>query len=400
MADLSTTPSAGRLPSFSDTIQKALEIYAWRRRCPAAKRGFVDNNLEHINNEPMRVMPIFKRTVAAIVLCTGLTCGLNLVSTTAFAASALYWCPDRKADQQYSAKPGPGCSPLVDKKDPATEHLESSGEPGREPRDFKIDNLQHDVSQFLKQYRHFLECCKTDLVELRQVEALGDDLGDLLASIQAQISNYSLASRGVMLRELIPPIAKARADLRTLRARLEQIDQSTRQRTSASLEEEAKELQAIRELEESIHRDITAPALPTGPRTGAAIGAAPAAGPAIGKTPTTGSAIGREGHTGEDIGASPKSGGNIGSSGPTGFAIGETGRAGPSIGESELNSDASSSVGSSLQQSTVGSSLSDSTVGSHLGPSSIGSSLQDSSVGSSFGGSSVGSSLQDRGTSH
>lgn len=366
---------------------------------PATNRGFVDNEGGHINNGHMHATRILRDTLCVIGLSLGPAYSLNLIPASAFAASALYWCPDRKADQQYSAKPDPGCSPLVEKKDPATEPSEQARESGKEPRDFKIDNLQHDASEFFTQYRHFLECCKTDLAALQQMETLGDDLGDLLTSIQAQMSNHSLASRGVMLRELIPPIAKARADLRTLRARLEQIDQSTRQRTSASLEEEAKEAQAIRELEESIHRDITAPVLPTGPRTGAAIGAAPSAGPAIGKTPKTGSAIGREGNTGEEIGASPKSGGNIGNSGPTGFAIGGTGRAGPSIGESELNSDTSSSVGSSLQQSTVGSSLSDSTVGSTFGGASIGSSLQDSSVGSSFGGSSAGSSLQDHGTS-
>ncbi len=347
----------------------------------------------------MRVTSTRHYTLCVITLSLGLACGLSLVPPTAQAASNLYWCPDRNADQQYSAKPGPGCSPLVEKKDPALEQAERPGEPGKEPRNFKIDNLQHDVSEFLKQYRQFLACCRTDRGELRQIEAMGDELSDLLASIQTQISNHSLASRGVILRELIPPIAKARADLRTLRTRLEQIEQSTHQRNSASLEEAGRESQTIHAIEESIHRDITAPSLPTGPRTGAAIGAAPATGPIIGKSPTSGAAIGRDGTTGQDIGASPKSGGDIGRSGATGFAIGETGRAGPLIGESELNSDASSSVNSSLQQSTVGSSLSDSTIGSTFGGSSIGSSLQDSSVGSSFGGPSIGTNQQDQDTS-
>ncbi|MFO0705678.1 MAG: hypothetical protein U0412_02390 [Nitrospira sp.] len=338
------------------------------------------------------------RYLCSVLFLAGLLIGATADPPTADAASTLYWCPDRKADQQYSAKPGPGCSPLAESKAPATDSDDRSLAPERESKNFKIDNLQHDVSEFLTRYRHFLDCCKTDLSELRQVEELGNEVGDLLLSVQAQMSNHSLASRGVMLREMIPPVAKARADLRTLRAKLEQIGDSMRQHESADLEQAGREAQTIRTLQDSIDRDIIAPNLPGGPKTGAAIGSAPTAGSDIGKTPKTGAAIGSEGKTGQDIGASPRSGGDIGGSGPSGFAIGNTGRAGPSIGESDLNSENSSNVGSSLQRSSVGSSLSDSSIGSSLGSSSIGSSLQDTSVGSSFGGSSVGSSLQNRGT--
>lgn len=336
-------------------------------------------------------------------LCFAFFLAIALIGATVdppvtYAASTLYWCPDRKADQQYSAKPGPGCSPLAEPKAPTADSDDRPLAPEREPKDFKIDNLQRDVSEFLTRYRQFLDCCKTDLGELRQVEELGNEVGDLLLSVQAQISNHSLASRGVMLREMIPPVAKARADLRALRTKLEQIGDSMRQRENADLEQAGRQAQTIRALQDSIDRDITAPNLPGGPKTGAAIGSAPATGPNIGKTPTTGSSIGSEAKTGQDIGASPRSGGDLGGSGPSGFAIGNTGRAGPSIGESDLNSENSSNVGSSLQRSTVGSSLSDSSIGSSMGSSSIGSSLQDTSVGSSFGGSSVGSSLQNRGT--
>jgi hypothetical protein len=252
------------------------------------------------------------------------------------------------------------------------------------------------VSNFLTKYRRFLECCKTDLTELRQVEELGDEVSDLLTSTQAQISNHSLASRGVMLREMIPTVAKARKDLRTLRARLERIGTSSNKREGGDSDEAAREAQTMREIEESIERDIRAPKLPGSAKTGADIGVAPAAGPSIGRSSKTGADIGKEGQTGQDIGASPKSSREIGATGPTGFEIGATGRAGPAIGQSTFNEDTSSNVGSSLQRSTVGSSISDSTVGSSLGSSSVGSSLQDTSVGSSLGGSSVGSSLQDR----
>ena len=251
---------------------------------------------------------------------------------------------------------------------------------------------------FLNKYRHFLDCCKTDLTELQQVEEMGDEVGDLLKSTQAKMSNHSMASRGIMLREMIPTVSKARADLKKLRATLERITTSTNTRDSGDFEASGRETHAIREMEESIERDIRAPKLSTGPKTGANIGSSSAAGPSIGKTPKTGIAFGADGVTGQDVGASSRNSHDIGSSGPAGFAIGGTGRAGPSIGESTFNSESSSAVDSSLQRSTVGSSLSDSTVGSSFGGSSVGSNLGESSVGSSFGSSSVGSTIQERGT--
>ncbi|NOS82482.1 MAG: hypothetical protein HOP32_12965 [Nitrospira sp.] len=313
------------------------------------------------------------------------------------SASTIYYCPDRKADQQYSARPAPGCTPLVDEK-----HADPNGEslqPQREPVDFKVENLQSDVSIFLSRYRQFLECCKTDLSELQQIEEMGDQVDDLLKSTQAKLSNHSLASRGNMLREMIPPVAKARSDIKNLRATLNRIGTISNTRESGNFEEAGRAAQAIREMEESLKQDIQAPKQSTGPKTGPNIGNAPAAGPNIGKTPKTGNAIGGQGVTGQEVGASSRSSHDIGSSGPAGFAIGGTGRAGPSIGESRLNSEESSSVSSSLQRSTVGSSLSDSTVGSSFGGSSVGSSLGDSTVGSSFGSSAVGSTIQGRGTS-
>ncbi|HET9575089.1 MAG TPA: hypothetical protein VFP04_01740 [Nitrospira sp.] len=282
--------------------------------------------------------------------------------------------------------------PLVEKNEHQSD--ESTGDKPR--RDFNIDNLQNEVTGFLNKYRRFLDCCKTDLNELRDVEVLGDEVNQLLASTQANLSNYSLASRGIMLREMIPRVAKARGDLKILRGRLEKINDLSNQRDTLGFEEAGRESQRIHDLQESIERDVRASKMPGSAKTGTDIGVAPAAGPSIGRSPKTGVNIGREGLTGQDIGASPKSSRDIGGSGPTGFEIGATGRAGPGIGESPLNQDTSSSVDSTLQRSTVGSSISDSTVGSSMNSSNIGSSMQDTSVGSSFGGSSVGSSLPNR----
>jgi hypothetical protein len=331
--------------------------------------------------------------VGAVLTFNGTT------ATTVTAASPLYWCQDQKSDRQYSAEQGPGCVPLVEKKETtATEHEGETPTENKPTHDFKIENLQGDVSTFLTKYRHFLDCCKTDLTELQQVEELGDEVGGLLKSTQANISNHSMASRGIMLREMIPTVAKARSDLKKLRATLERINTSTNTRDSEEFEASGREIHAIREMEESIERDIRPPKLSTGPKTGISIGNAPANGPSIGKTPKTGATIGAEGVTGQGIGASSKYSHDIGGSGPAGFGIGATGRAGPSIGESTFNNESSSGVGSSLQRSTVGSSLSDSTVGSSFGGSSVGSSLKDSSVSSTFGSSDVGSTIQERGT--
>jgi len=289
--------------------------------------------------------------------------------------------------------------PLVEKRGTRTAEQEGETPASDNPsRDFKIENLQSGVSAFLREYRQLLDCCKTNPNELERVQNLGEEVSELLESAQSQLSNYSMVAQGIMLREMIPLVANARADLRTLRARLEQIGETSKRRDQAEFEEAGRETRAIREIEESIDKDVRSSRLPASAKTGVGIGIAPAAGPSIGKTPKAGTAIGVEGRTGQDVGVSPKNGFDIGGSGPTGFAIGATGRAGPSVGESTFNNNTSSSVDSSLQQSTVGSSISDSSVGSSMGSSSVGSSLQDTSVGSSFGGSSVGSSLQNRAT--
>ena len=335
----------------------------------------------------MQKRRLLPRALLIVFLGGAMAIGAMPISNM-FAASTIYYCPDRKGDQQYSAQSGPGCIPLVEKKKDRPE--------GTPQRDFQTENLEKDVSTFLVRYQKFLDCCKTDLNELRELEEMADELNQLLASAQSNLSNHSLASRGIMLRELIPKVAKARGDLKVLHARLENINDLSSRRDSLDFEQQGRASQNVRELEESIERDIRAPKLPNSAKTGTGIGVAPAAGPAIGRSPKTGTEIGQEGLTGHEIGVTPRNSRDIGGSGPSGFEIGATGRAGPAIGESTLNQEGSSNVGSTLQRSTIGSSISDSTVGSSMNSSNVGSNMQDTSVGSSFGGSSVGSTLQNR----
>lgn len=323
--------------------------------------------------------------------------GFVLLLNGALAAPPLEYCPNRTPDQQLGAttkSPQPGCIPLIEKKQPATEEDRRAAEKSRELR---IENLQAEVTAFLQKYNRFLECCKTDLGELQTIEALGDEVEDLLAIAQSGLFSEHMKLRGWTLRELLPPVAQARADLKTLREKLEHVATTREKLGELDYEEAAREAARLREVEELLGEDIRSRPLPTGPKTGTSIGTSPSVGSAIGKTPRTGAQIGAEGAVGPDIGANPRTGRDIGATGLTGFEIGATGRAGADIGDSRLNSD-QSAVGSSLPPSTVGSSISDTTIGSSLGRSDIGSSLSDTSIGSTLGGSSVGSSLQNRST--
>jgi len=323
-------------------------------------------------------------------------CAMPFTQTpSAKAAPFLEFCEHSSADQQLRAsKDTVGCVPLVEKRDPFT----PEGHPPQEPpRRVKIDNLQQEVTAFLREYNQFLECCRTDLAELQSVEQLGNDVNELLTMAQSGLFSEQMKIRGWTIAELLPPVAKARADLKRLHAKLEAIGNARNQLGQLDYESMAKESRHIQELEDSIQKDFQPRSLPAGPKTGTGIGASSTVGTSIGKTPRSGADIGSGGSQGGDVGVSPRSGAYIGASGPTGFDIGATGRAGADIGESRLNSD-QSAVGSTLQQSTVGSSIGDTTVGSSLGQSTIGSSLSDTSIGSSFGGSSVGSSLQNRST--
>lgn len=316
------------------------------------------------------------------------------------AAPPMEFCEGRPADQQLRASQGKGsadgpCVPLVEKKDESGKNATS----GRaQSRQLKIDNLEAEVASFLQRYNKFLACCKTDLAELEAVEAMGDEVNELLSLAQSGLFSEQIKVRGWTIGELIPPVAQARADLKRLHAQLDEISRTRERLASGHSDTAAKDSRKIHELEDAIQRDFQPRPVPAGPKTGTGIGASPSVGTGIGMTPKTGSAIGKGGTTGSDFGVTPKTGVDIGATGPVGFEIGTTGRAGAAVGESTLNTN-QSAVGSSLRPSSVESNLPDSTVGSTLGGSTIGSGLSDSTIGSTLGGSSVGSSLQNRGTS-
>lgn len=327
----------------------------------------------------------------------------------AMGAPPIDFCGNRTADQQLGASLHPerrsggvvesGCDPLVESRDQTSR---GDTEPARKSiqprRTMKIENLQMEVSNFLQEYRHFLDCCKTDPAELDRVEELGEDIADLLQAAQNGLFSEQMKLRGMTLREMIPPVAGARQQLRHLHKQLEDLGRSMERRDNSDSEEATRQMSTIQETEDAINKDVGSHTLPSGAKTGVNIGSSSSVGKDIGRTSTSGTAIGAEGLTGPRIGVNPKTGREIGATGPTGFEIGETGRAGPGIGESSFNRETSSSADSTLRPSTIGSSLQDSTVGSSITPSTSGSSLSDSTIGSSLGGSSVGSTIQNRST--
>jgi len=347
-------------------------------------------------NQPTVPTGGYARLAAALlILAALLPCGQE-----AFAAPPMEFCAGRPADQQLRASQGKGsaegpCVPLVEKKDGAGQ-AETTGR--TQGRQLKVDNIEAEVASFLQRYNRFLACCKTDLAELEAVEAMGDEVNELLALAQSGLFSEQIKVRGWTIGELIPPVAQARADLKRLHAQLDEIARTRERLGYGNSDTAASDSRKVHELEDAIQRDFQPRPAQAAPKTGTGIGASPSVGTGIGMTPKTGTDIGRGGTTGADFGVTPKTGLDIGATGPVGFEIGTTGRAGAAVGESTLNTD-QSAVGSSLRPSSVGSSLPDSTVGSTLGGSTIGSGLSDSTIGSTLGGSSVGSNLQNRGTS-
>lgn len=354
---------------------------------------------------PIHMPSRFQASLVAMALCWGTT-----AIPVGMTAPPLEYCGSRKADQQLGAvsrpernrdgQPHAGCTPFIEEKtvagDGDSAHERQRVRPSR---DLKIEDLQSEVSRFLQEYRHFLDCCETDPAELERVEELGDQIGDLLRLAQTELFSEQMKLRGMTLKEMISPVASARRELDLLRKQLEQLGALMEKRDASGYEEAGRQTELIQETEEALQKGPRPHRLPPGAKTGIDIGVTPSAGKDIGKTPASGPAIGTEGLTGSKIGVNPKTGREIGATGPTGFEIGATGRAGPDIGESNLNSGSSSSAGSSLPPSTIGSTLHGSSIGSNIGTSTAGSSLPDSTVGSTLSGSSVGSSLQNRGTS-
>lgn len=289
------------------------------------------------------VMPILCRPVcqrACLSLLGLVLCLFPLTLESASAASALYWCPQRTPDQQYSAAPGPGCTPLAEKPDKPTQGA-------RVPhKEIQAENLQTEISNFLREYRRFLDCCSTDIASLDDLRELEERANHLLLTAQTVLFSEQMKLRGFTLKEIIPPVAQARDNLKGLKARLKALEKAKEKMDDLGYEAAGREQRRIRDEEEAIKKEFRPELIPESARTGTEIGdtTLPNRPGTLSQDTTVPNVTGTDfgnttsrSSTGTDVGTTPPTGTDIGQTPSTGFEIGTTGRVGPAVGDSTLN---------------------------------------------------------------
>lgn len=295
------------------------------------------------------------------------------VPSDAMAGPPLYWCPQRPPDQEYGATREPGCVPLVEKekRDQRAKRDKAAALPP-----IKLENIQTEASAFLNDFRQYLACCGTDPDTLEDLEELDERASAILKAAETGLFTEKMKLKGFTLSEVIPPVARARDQLRELEKRLVGIAAAKDRLDELDYEAAGRERRKIQELEDSIARDFGIKPSPPSPKTGMEIGQTPPTGPNIGNVPPTGAEFGVQGRTGRDLGFTPSTTGkDIGQTPPTGYEIGRTGAAGPAIGESDLNT-RPSGITSTLGGSSVDSNMQNRPLGSGLSPSMVDSDLQ------------------------
>ena len=205
---------------------------------------------------------------------------LLLFASTAWAASAspnpaapVYWCPKNTPDQLFSASPAPGCVPLAEKEDSTAEEPGKDPKPKKERDPIRIDSVQTEVSQFLSRYRDFLTCCAADIDSVPELEDLEGDARHLLKSIQdLGLVNMQTNQRGMTVRALVAPVARAKDDLGTLKKRLKKLNESYDKADRADYETADRERRQIQDAEEGITKEFRPTVPPSSAKTGTEIG--------------------------------------------------------------------------------------------------------------------------------
>jgi hypothetical protein len=194
------------------------------------------------------------------------------------------------------------------------------------------DVFLRNVSRFLERYRWVLDCCATDVNAIEAVKDLQQEAAGLLIALPPDLSISLMLARGITLSAVMTPVAQARADLRRIAQRLEDLRAAEERLSTADYFTGWNEHRRLRADLEAFVRDIGRPQWPVGPPTGMEIGVTPPHGPEIGVVPHTGPAIGAVPPTGPEIGVTPATGKEVGQTPATGSEIGATGRVGPDIG--------------------------------------------------------------------
>jgi len=221
--------------------------------------------------------------------------------------SALYWCAKRTG-HELQLKPGPDCEPLVATK----KETEVEDGPDKANPPVKGTNLEKAVSNFLKDYREFLNCCASDLSSFDDISKLEDQATVLIGQVVASLPPAAFLA--VRNQGLVVPVIQARNKLQLLKIRLEQLDAAHTKMKSSDYEEAAKQRRILEEAERSITKEFRPNQEPARALTGTDIG----------RSGPTGADIGRSAPTGSDIGSSSRTGSHIGTTPPTLGEIAET----------------------------------------------------------------------------
>ena len=183
----------------------------------------------------------------------------------------IYWCSNKTADQQISAKKAPGCEPLYDQKTAARfrENARRKGfdPPDREP--IKIVELQNAASKFLDRYRTFVSCCLTESDAPGRVVDLIDEANHVLKAVQQKgIYNSGTFSRQYTLSEIVGSVVRTRDDLHRLQERLDKLHDTQNQPDDIDYERSGLVRTQTQDTEEAIQKEFkakkSAPSAPTG----------------------------------------------------------------------------------------------------------------------------------------
>jgi len=199
----------------------------------------------------------------------------------ALAAPPLYWCPGRTADQQYAATAEPGCEPLVgqQERERSKGGKDERGKPIKPLPELQVENLQSETAAFLREYRKFIDCCVNNVDAMDELNALEDKAIAILLTAQDKLFSEQMKMRGFTLQELIPPVVRARDDLRKLRLRVKSLDNAYEKVETLDYEAAGRERRRIREEEETLSKDFQPARPPEAPRTGSEIGTIMGTGP-------------------------------------------------------------------------------------------------------------------------
>lgn len=179
---------------------------------------------------------------------------------------SIYWCPNKTPDQQLTAAPMAGCTPLIDAE---AKKKVADRKPGPPKAPLAIEDIQSATSRFLTEYRQFLDCCVSDPEYLQDANSLEDKALDILAAVQAKgLVSTQTSWRGQTLQNIVPPVIKARDDLRRIKQRMKDIEQAAEGLNERDYETTGRIKQQIQQEEERLRKDFRPTVPPTSARTG------------------------------------------------------------------------------------------------------------------------------------